>query len=75
MKYITLEFQKNAEGVIATISLAHDSEQAALAQFFTVMHAATSSNLLVHGCSIMNEYGAPMRYEYISNEQQPEAGE
>lgn len=74
MKYIVIEIQKNAEGNISTIITTYDDERAAISKFHTVLAAAAVSGLPLHGCTMMLETGAPLRYEHYENVQ-PEEGE
>lgn len=75
MNYIVMEIQKNAEGSIATLVNAYDTENEALARFHTVLAAAALSGLPLHGCTLLQETGAPMRYEHYSTVQEPEEEE
>ena len=62
--YIVMEIQKGADGEIATIVTAFETEAEAFSKWHAVLSVAAQSTVPMHGCVMMRETGEPMRHEY-----------
>ena len=67
MKYIVVELQKNAEGVVSNIVTDHDTLEKAESKYFSVLASAAVSNIPVHSAIIVSEEGFPVRNEFYKH--------
>lgn len=67
MKYIVIEMQKNAEGVVSNIVTEHASLAEAESKYFSVMAAAAVSTIPVHSAIIVSEKAHPVRHEFYEH--------
>ena len=67
MKYIVIELQKNAEGMVANIVTEHSNLNDAESKYFSIMASAAVSNIPVHSAIIVSEEGHPVRHEFYKH--------
>ena len=67
MKYIVIELQKNAEGVVSNIVTEHANLNEAESKYFSVLAAAAVSTIPVHSAVIVSEEGFPVRHEFYKH--------
>ena len=60
MKYIVIEMQKSAEGVVANIVTEHANLAEAESKYHAVLSAAAVSTIPVHSAIIVSEEGFPV---------------
>lgn len=63
MKYIVIEMQKNAEGMVANLVTAHDTLAEAESKFYTILASAAINNVPVHSAVILSEEGFPVKHQ------------
>ena len=63
MKYIVIEMQKNAEGMVANLVTAHDTLAEAESKFYTILASAAINNVPVHSAIIVSEEGFPVKHQ------------
>lgn len=61
MKYIVIEIQKNAEGVVSNIVTSFENLAEAESAYYSVLAAAAISNVPVHSAIIVSEEAFPVR--------------
>ena len=57
MKYIVIELQKNAEGVVSNIVTEHANLAEAESKYHAILSAAAVSNIPVHSAVLVSEEG------------------
>lgn len=57
MKYVVIEMQTNADGTLGNFVWAFDDYNQAASKYHSVLAAAAISNLPVHSCAMMSNYG------------------
>ena len=57
MKYVVIEMQTNADGPFGNLVWAFDDRNQAASKYHSVLAAAAISNLPVHSCVMMSNYG------------------
>lgn len=62
MKYIVIELQKNAEGVLTNLVSTHETLAEAESKYYTVLSYAAVSEIPVHSAIIVSEEGNPVKY-------------
>ena len=62
-KFIVMELQKNADGVVGNIVWSFDDQNQADSKFFTVLAAAAVSNIPKHSVTMLHEDGYVIRNE------------
>ena len=67
MKYIVIELQKNAEGVVSNIVTEHENQNDAESKYFSVLAAAAVSTIPVHSAIIVSEEAFPVRHEFYKH--------
>ena len=63
MKYIVIELQKNAEGVVSNLVTAHETLAEAESKYHSILAAAAVSTIPVHSAIIVSEEGFPVKYQ------------
>lgn len=63
MKYIVIEMQKNAEGMVSNLVNAHDSLAEAESKFYTILASAAINSVPVHSAVILSEEGFPVKHQ------------
>lgn len=67
MKFIVIEIQKNAEGVVGNFVWAFDTINEAESKFHSVLASAAVSNLPCHSAVLLNETGYCIKHECFTN--------
>ena len=67
MKYIVIELQKNAEGVVSNIVTENENQNDAESKYFSVLAAAAVSTIPVHSAIIVSEEAFPVRHEFYKH--------
>lgn len=62
MKYIVIELQKNAEGVVSNIVTEHEDLNAAESKYYSILAAAAVSSVPVHSAIIVSEEAFPTKH-------------
>lgn len=62
MKFIVIELQTMADGQVANIVTAHDTQNEAESHYHTVLAAAAVSTLPCHAACIISGEGFPVAY-------------
>ena len=68
MKYIVIELQKNAEGVLTTPVNTYNTLAEAENKYYTILAYAAVSKVPVHSASILTEEGSPVMNKYYKHE-------
>ena len=63
MKYIVIELQKNAEGVVSNIVTSHETLPEAESHYYSILAAAAISTVPVHSAIIVSEEGFPVKHQ------------
>ena len=63
MKYIVIEMQKNAEGMVSNLVTAHDTLAEAESKFYTILASAAINDVPVHSAIIVSEEGFPVKHQ------------
>lgn len=63
MKYIVIELQKNAEGVVSNIVTSHDTLPEAESKYHSILAGAAVSEVPVHSAIIVSEEGFPVAHK------------
>ena len=63
MKYIVIEMQKNAEGMVSNLVTAHDTLAEAESKFYTILASAAINEVPVHSAIIVSEEGFPVKHQ------------
>lgn len=61
MKYIVIELQKNAEGVVSNIVTDYPTLAESESKYYSILASAAVSTIPVHGAIIVSEEGFPVR--------------
>lgn len=67
MKYIVVELQKNAEGVISYLFSEHNTKEEAESKFYSIMSYAAVGEIPVHSATILTEEGFPVMYKHYKH--------
>ena len=59
-KYIVIELQKNAEGVVSNIVTSHNSLAEAESKFHSILASAAINDVPIHSAVIVSEEGFPV---------------
>ena len=62
-KFLVIEIQKNAEGIISNLALAFDDLPHAEAKFYTLLATVALSNVPKHSVTLLHEEGYVIRNE------------
>lgn len=63
MKYIVIEFQKNAEGAVSNIVTDHATLAEAESKYYSILASAAVSKLPAHSAIIVSEEGFPVKHQ------------
>ena len=63
MKYIVVELQKNAEGIVSNLVYSFDTLAEAESKYYSILASAAVSKIPVHSAIIVSEEGFPVRYQ------------
>ena len=63
MKYIVIELQKNAEGVVSNIVTEHATLAEAESKYYSILASAAVSTVPVHSAIIVSEEGFPVKHQ------------
>ena len=69
MKWLVIEIQTMANGTVANLVTAHDTEKLAESKWHTVMAAAAVSGLPVHSATLLDNFGNVVLSGSYSTEQ------
>lgn len=72
MKYIVIEIQKSAEGVVGNFVFSFDTIAAAESKYHAILSAAAVSGLPCHAAVLMNETGYCVKHECFTVTPEPE---
>ena len=72
MKYIVIEIQKSAEGVVGNFVFAFDTIAAAESKYHAILSAAAVSGLPRHAAVLLNETGYCVKHECFTVTPEPE---
>ena len=61
MKYIVVELQKDAEGVVSNIVTSFENLAEAESKYYSILAAAAISTVPVHSAIIVSEEGFPVK--------------
>lgn len=61
MKYIVIELQKNAEGLVSNLVTGHDTLAEAESKFYSILASAAINDVPVHSAIIVSEEGFPVK--------------
>lgn len=67
MKYLVTEIQTFENGAVSNPTYAYDTENAALAKYFSILSAATVSKLPTHACMLFTNEGIALRNECFTH--------
>ena len=68
MKYIVVELQKNAEGVVSNLVYSFDTLAEAESKYYTILASAAISTVPVHSAIIVSEEGFPVKHQCYKHE-------
>ena len=63
MKYIVIELQKNAEGIVSNLVTAHETLAEAESKFYSILASAAINDVPVHSAIIVSEEGFPVKHQ------------
>ena len=63
MKYIVVELQKNAEGVVSNLVTSFDNLAEAESKYYSILASAAVSKIPVHSAIIVSEEGFPVKHQ------------
>ena len=63
MKYIVIEMQKNAEGLVSNLVTSHNTLAEAESKFYTILASAAINEVPVHSAIIVSEEGFPVKHQ------------
>ena len=63
MKYIVVELQKNAEGVVSNLVTAHNTLAEAESKYYTILASAAINDVPVHSAIIVSDEGFPVKHQ------------
>lgn len=75
MKYIVSEVQHFPNGAVSVLSWAYDTEEDALAKYYTTLASAAKSSLTVHSAILYTEEGFTLKSDCFKHEATEEATE
>lgn len=61
--FVVIELQKNADGKVANLVTAHDTQAEAESKYHSILAAAAISNLPCHSAIIVSEEGFPIMHQ------------
>ena len=61
MKYIVIELQKNAEGMVSNLVTSHDTLADAESKYYSILASAAINDVPVHSAIIVSEEGFPVK--------------
>jgi hypothetical protein len=61
MKYIVIELQKSAEGVVSNIVSSYENLAEAESKYYSILAAAAVSEISVHSAVLISEEGFPVK--------------
>jgi hypothetical protein len=70
MKYIVVELQKNADGVVSHIVSDHATIAEAESKYYSILAYAAVSEVPVHSAIIVSEDGFPVRHQCYKHGQE-----
>ena len=62
MKYIVIELQKNADGMVSNLVTSHDTLAEAESKYYSILAYAAVSEIPVHSAIIVSEEGFPVKH-------------
>lgn len=62
-KYIVIEIQTMADGTVANVTTAYDSQNAAESAYHTILAAAAVSELPCHAAIVVSSEGFPLMHQ------------
>ena len=68
MAFITIELQKNADGNVANLVTAFDTQEEAESKFHSILATAAVSKLPCHSAIIVSEEGFPVDHKCYKHE-------
>lgn len=68
MAFVVVELQKNADGNVANLVTAHDTQEEAESKFHSILAAAAVSTLPCHSAIIVSEEGFPVDHQCYKHE-------
>ena len=63
MKYIVIEMQKDAEGMVSNLVTSYDTLAEAESHYYSILASATISMVPIHSAIIVSEEGFPVKYQ------------